>query len=291
MVTATRDRQRGSRSEYDDLLDEWGQRAAFGQVRGWPWWVAVLLALGLSVVGGFIDIKVSGSIGKVFEGGYFLGCVGAVCMVRRRNLFGPMVQAPLILAVTVPVVILFAKGMPTGASTMSKLITLGVPLVSEFPTMAVTTVVTVVIGGIRFAIQRKPAGDDVDDDDRNGRDARRLSDRDSGRGSAGIRQRPGGSGRPGQARTRDDRGAAPQDRGRSQSQARGRAEVPERRPGGGRPAPSDRERRDSRDRGQAPRTGGQSRDGRDGGQPPRSSGRSPRDDVRRQPPRRRDDDY
>src|SRR6267378_4489262 len=160
MVTATSDRRRDPQVRFD--VAGWGERSAFGSSRGWPWWAAVLLALGLSIAAAVIDMKVSGSVAKVFDGAYFIGCVGAVCLVRRRNLFGPMVQAPLILAVTVPVTVLLTKGVPTSSGTTSKLIALGVPLVTGFPTMAITTGATVLIGGIRFLVQRKPA--DLDED-------------------------------------------------------------------------------------------------------------------------------
>lgn len=291
-MTATRDRARDSQQDPD--LEEWAQRSAFGQTKGWPWWAAVLLALGLSLIGGIVDMHTSGSISKVFEGAYFLGCVGAVCFARRRSIFGPMVQPPLILAVAIPLSVVFSKGMPSGSSTMSKLLTLGVPLVTGFPVMAITTGATVVIGGIRFLVQRKPAVDDLDEDD-DGRPTkaeprRRPSERDSERRrEAGSRPRPSGSSRSDSsrsARDRDDRDA-PRDkdreRGRSQSSARSRSEAPER----GRPASGRSSSGSSRDRGQAPRSG----QSRDRGQAPRSSRPSRDDDGRRQPPRRRDDDY
>jgi hypothetical protein len=309
MVTATHDRRRDPHVGVDPIA-EWGQRSAFGAAKGWPWWAVVVLALGLSIAGAVIDMHVSGNLGKVFEGGYFLGCVGAVCFVRRRNLFGPMVQPPLVLAVTIPVVVLLTKGMPSGSGTMSKLITLGVPLVTGFPTMAITTGATLVIGGIRFLVQRKPAGDDVDgadrDDDDRGEARRRPVDRDGersgerGERSAGTsRPRPGGSARAAQGRAARDEG----ERGRTPS-SRSRGEAPERGTRSGSPRP-DRERsgrdpergqgreregreREGRERGQAP-SSGQSRD-RDRGEP--RSGRPAREDGRRQPPpRRRDDDY
>jgi hypothetical protein len=308
MVTATHDRRRDPHVGVDPIA-EWGQRSAFGAAKGWPWWAVVLLALGLSIVGAFIDMHVSGNLGKVFEGGYFLGCVGAVCFARRRNLFGPMVQPPLVLAVTIPVVVLLTKGMPSGSSTVSKLITLGVPLVTGFPTMAITTGATLVIGGIRFLVQRKPTSDDIDGDDRDeddrgearGEARRRPADRDGERGerpAGASRPRPGGSSRATKGRAARDEG----DRGRTPS-SRSRGEAPERGTRSGGPRP-DRERsgrdpergegrergqsreREGRERGQAPR-GGQSRD-RDRGEP-----QSPaRGEGRRQPPpRRRDDDY
>ncbi|HVV20993.1 MAG TPA: DUF6542 domain-containing protein [Pseudonocardiaceae bacterium] len=280
-MTATRDRQSDSQSD-PTAVEAWGERSVFGTARGWPWWAAVVLALVLSMVGAFIDMHTSGSIGKVFEGAYFLGCVAAVCAVRRRNLFGPMVQAPLILAVTIPVIVLVTKGMPSGSSTMSKLITLGVPLVTGFPVMANTTAATVVIGGIRFLVQRKPVEDGDDDrGDRPEPPRRRPADRDGDRDRGSRRPSSGSSGRPRPAR--DDQGGS-RDRGRSPSQSsRSRGESPERRErsSGGRSGSGQ-----SRERGQSPRSG----QGRDRGQAPRG-GRSSRDGERRQPPRRRDDDY
>lgn len=301
-MTATRDRRRDPRSKAS-ALEEWGQRSVFGTAKGWPWWAAVVLALGLSIIGAFIDMNTSGNLGRVYEGAYFLGCVAAVCLVRRRNVFGPMVQAPLILAVTIPIVVLMTKGLPATGGTMSKLITLGVPLVTGFPTMAITTGATVLIGGIRYLIQRKPAGVDGDDenraDDHSDR-RRRPSERDGDRG----RQRPGNApSRSAEGRSSRDDGDAPRDRSRTPQQNRSRSEPPSRESrsasgrstssrssqdrAGGRDRDPGRDPRQSRDRGQAPRSG-QSRDR--GSQPPPRGGRASGDDGRRQTPRRRDDD-
>lgn len=314
-MTATHDRRRDPRARAN-ALQEWGQRSAFGAARGWPWWGAVLLALGLSIVGAFIDMHLSGNLSKVFEGAYFLGCVGAVCLVRRRSVFGPMVQPPLVLAVTIPVVVLLTKGMPAGSGLTAKLLALGVPLVTGFPTMAITTGATVVIGGIRYLVQRKPIGlkdeDDWDDLDDRGAARRRPADRgagergadrDGGRGArpASSRPRPGSGsgGRPAAGRTSGDdrdnpreRGRAPQ--GRSRGESSGRDDRPARSSGErdrGQARERDPERRTPRDRSQGDR--GQSSRGksRDRGQAPRGSARPSRDDGRRQPPpRRRDED-
>src|SRR5689334_13277325 len=121
MVTATRDRRRDS--EAGSRTPPWWQRSVFGPTKGWPWWGAVLLALALSMAGAYIDMRMHGELGTVFKGTYFLGCVGAVCLVRRRNVFGPMVQAPLILAATVPTIVIATKGL-TGSSTIQKLLAL-----------------------------------------------------------------------------------------------------------------------------------------------------------------------
>lgn len=311
-MTATRDRRRDPRAK-TSALEEWGQRSAFGRAKGWPWWAGVILAFGLSVAGGYVDMKMSNDLGKVFEGAYFLSCVAAVCLVRRRNVFGPMVQAPLILAFAVPTVVLIAKGLPASGGNTSKLFALGVPLVTGFPAMAITTGATVLIGVIRYLTQRKPPGNDTNDagEWEDGDDARRRSsDRDGERSDRAASPRRSGSGaaRPSQSRTTRDEPEGT--RGRTpQSSTRARGDAPPGRDGrsaSGRStstrAAQDRgqgrdprqareraagDRSASGDRGQSPRSG-QSRDR--GDQPPRD-GRSSRDDGRRQPPRRRDDDH
>jgi hypothetical protein len=329
-MTATHDRRSDPRAR-TNALEEWGGRSVFGTAKGWPWWAAVVLALGLSIVGAFIDMHTSGSLGKVFEGGYVLGCVGAVCLVRRRNLFGPMVQPPLILAVTVPVVVLLTKGLPSGSGMASKLLALGVPLVTGFPTMAATTGATVVIGGIRFLVQRKPIDDGTDDWDDGNREARRRpadKDKERERGErSGSAARPrtassGRTGRPLAGRTsRDDRSSSREradraDRasssgrsepaGREGRSASGRSASDRTRERGSQSADRDsgRARRPSSERGRSGEAGdrGRARDDGERRQPPRSgqsrdrgqaprSGRPSREDGRSQPPRRRDDDY
>lgn len=305
-MTATRDRRHDPRAEVGDV-DEWGRRSVFGRAPGWPWWAAVLLALGLSIIGGFIDMKTSDDLGKVFEGAYFLGCVAAVCLVRRRNVFGPMVQAPLILAVSIPVVVLLTKGLPPSGGTISKLIALGVPLVTGFPVMAITTGATVVIGGVRYVTQRKPVGADTEPGSARAEVKRRPADRDDERGDRlSSRPRSGstsGRSRSGSTAGRPDRGDrdAVKERGRtSSSSSRSRSEAPDRASrsaGGSRSSGQSRDRdkdrgRDSsqpRERGQSADRDRPSRSGqsRDRGSNPRGAAR---DDGRRQPPRRRDDD-
>ena len=97
-VTAIRDRH----SDLDELPAEvpWDERPIVGKVRGLPWWGAVLLAFGLAAIAAWIDMERQNTLGKIYQGAYIVGCIAAVCWVRRRNLFGPMVQPPLVFAVT-----------------------------------------------------------------------------------------------------------------------------------------------------------------------------------------------
>jgi hypothetical protein len=153
-VTATRDRH----SDLDDDHAEpaWDERPIFGSSRGLPWWGAVLLAFGLALVAGVIDMQRQDSLGRIYQGAYILGCVAAICLVRRGNLFGPMVQPPLVFAVTaIGTVLTLAPDTP-GGGLKAMLFTVALPLTSNFPTMAGTTVGVVAIGLGRLFFQRNP---------------------------------------------------------------------------------------------------------------------------------------
>jgi hypothetical protein len=152
-VTATRDR----RAELDEERAEpaWDERPIFGRSRGLPWWGAVLLAVGLSAVGAMIDMKVNDTLGTIFQVAFVAGCVAAVCLVRRRNLFGPVVQPPLVFAlVSVGANVLLGAGASGGLKGL--VFNVALPLTSNFPTMAITTGVVLAIGVARLFLQKDP---------------------------------------------------------------------------------------------------------------------------------------
>lgn len=141
-----------------DEPPDWQLSSALGTARGVPSWAAVLVALTFTGLGVFVDLERAGRLGLVFKGCYFLGCVLAVLWVQRRALFGPMVAPPLILAVAVPGVVLAGSSAANGAGDglTGKALAIGTPLVNGFPTMAITTAVTVLVGLLRVARQRAP---------------------------------------------------------------------------------------------------------------------------------------
>ncbi|HEY0640788.1 MAG TPA: DUF6542 domain-containing protein, partial [Pseudonocardiaceae bacterium] len=145
------------RSIRNDAPASWETQAAVGSVRGIPWWAAVLLALALTGIGVFVDLERINRLGIIFQGAYFVGCVLAVLWVQRRGLFGPMVQPPLILAVAVPGVVMVAGGS-SGDGLTAKALAVGTPLINGFPTMAITTGLTVAIGVARMLLQKAPRG-------------------------------------------------------------------------------------------------------------------------------------
>ncbi|HEX8865574.1 MAG TPA: DUF6542 domain-containing protein [Lentzea sp.] len=145
---------------FDDDVEDydavpWNYRAIFGSFKGIPWWAAILSALVPAFIGAFIDINSSKTVGWTFNAVFFLGALAGILLVQRRSLFAPMVQPPLILAATVPTLVLLTGGVSKGGLSAMAL-GLGKPLIDSFPVMAVTTAVTVVLGIVRIATQKDP---------------------------------------------------------------------------------------------------------------------------------------
>lgn len=192
-MTAIPDRR--SDSDADDVPVPWDQRPIVGDRRGLPWWGAVLLAVGLAVLGAVIDMQTQNTLGWLFKAAYFVGAVVAVCAVQRRSLFGPMVQPPLILGITVPGVVLLVSGLPANSDMLTKALAIGTPLINGFPTMAITTGCTLVLGLVRIYRERNP-------------DAKAKA---AGSNRPTDPKRPGGAGRGGAGRGEPPRGRRPAD--------------------------------------------------------------------------------
>jgi hypothetical protein len=154
----------------------------------------------LTALGVFVDVLRIGTLGVVFGITYVVGCILAVVWVRRRNLFAPMVQPPLLVAVLVPVVVLLVG--KTGPGLTETVLVIGAPLVNGFPIMAVATGLTLLIGLLRLIVQRTGPDDAVSRLGRIGVRGRDLPEEEddasvSGRrGSAGARGARRTSGSP-----------------------------------------------------------------------------------------------
>jgi hypothetical protein len=128
-----------------------------GAVLGLPGYAAIAIAFGFTGLGVFIDLNRINGLGTIFKGCYFAGCVLAVCWVKRRALFGPMVAPPLLLAVAVPGVVLLSGNPASGGAKMAdRALSIGAPLLNGFPTMAVATAFALAIGTARYVLQRPP---------------------------------------------------------------------------------------------------------------------------------------
>ncbi|MGQ0773822.1 MAG: DUF6542 domain-containing protein [Pseudonocardiales bacterium] len=135
---------------------QWDERSLLPHHAGVKPWLAVLLTLALTAAGVLADIHRINQLGVVFDACYFLGCLLAVVVVTRKGLFGPMVQPPLVLAFAVPSVVVLSGSVPSGGGVAAAL-AVGTPLINGFPTMAITTGLTLAIGIFRIRTQRPPA--------------------------------------------------------------------------------------------------------------------------------------
>lgn len=141
-------------------------RSVLANVPGIRSAAAVGVALGFTVVGFLIDLVWVGTAATMFQVCYVLGCVLAVAWIRRYDVFVAMVQPPLLLLFTIPVVYLVSSDPEPGQGIAQQLLVVGAPLVNAFPTMALATVLTVAGGLARIAWQRQGWGSDhvVDED-------------------------------------------------------------------------------------------------------------------------------
>jgi hypothetical protein len=144
---------------------KWDERSLLSDQVSVRWWGAICLALGLTAAGVFVDIQRLNRLGIGFQACYFLGCLLAVVLVQRKGLFGPMVQPPLILALAVPSVVMVAGSVPMDGGSAAAALAVGTPLINGFPTMAVTTGVTLAVGTLRLFTQRAPATSTAEPDD------------------------------------------------------------------------------------------------------------------------------
>ncbi|MER7010951.1 DUF6542 domain-containing protein, partial [Saccharopolyspora sp. NPDC000359] len=152
-MTAIRDNQ--SASSPGNGVPPWSARSALRSA-GVPLWVAVLLAAAPTAIGTVLDIVIWNQPGILFKACFFVGCVLAVLLVKRRNVFGPMVQPPLVLVIVMPLLVLVTgAGAAAGAGATGKALAVARPLISSFPIMAGATIVALGIGLVRMFVTEK----------------------------------------------------------------------------------------------------------------------------------------
>lgn len=125
-------------------------RSVHPAIAGVPWWAAVLIAVGLTLLGFTVDAVSGGKqLTGIFAALYILGCVTAVLAVRRSGLFTAMIQPPLILFCSVPSGYFLLHG--TGYTGLRDLlINCGYPLIERFPLMLFTSALVLLIGLARL---------------------------------------------------------------------------------------------------------------------------------------------
>ena len=120
--------------------------SALTNVRGWPSWAVVLLAVALTFAGTAVDGLTTGALSWGLRIGFYLGVVLAALLVRRRSIFTAMVQPPLVLVFG----IIVGGWLFTNAGGMYGT---ALKIIGSFPTMAIGTALAVIIGLIRIVAQ------------------------------------------------------------------------------------------------------------------------------------------
>ncbi|MRH86613.1 hypothetical protein GFY24_03860 [Nocardia sp. SYP-A9097] len=130
-------------------------RSILPTVPGAPAGAAVLTAVTCTFIGFLIDTMGGDELTGTFASLYVIGCVLAALMVRYRGLFTTMVLPPLLLFLAVPLAYQQMLGNSSSFKVKEILLNLAIPLVNRFPTMALATVLVLIIGAVRVAMYRR----------------------------------------------------------------------------------------------------------------------------------------
>lgn len=127
-----------------------------------------MLAITATAVGFAYDAGTGDKeLSAAFSVCYVAGCVLAVLAVRSSGLFTAVIQPPLILFGAVPAAYLAFHGS-TINGLKDILINCGYPLIERFPLMFFTSAIVLVIGAVRWYLDRQGrrlvASDDTDDE-------------------------------------------------------------------------------------------------------------------------------
>ena len=126
--------------------------AATTEERGVPGWLAVLVLIGITGIGGLIDLLQGTTIKGAFNIALIVGSVVAILIVRRHSMFSVVVAPPLVYFVASAVVLYVRSG---GLSNRSRLIDSAINwLVYGFPAIAGATGAVLIIAGIRMIRRR-----------------------------------------------------------------------------------------------------------------------------------------
>nr|WP_232284724.1 DUF6542 domain-containing protein [Rhodococcus sp. R1101] len=132
-------------------------RSLVPTVPGVPWWGAVAIAAGTTLLGVLLDSARGNELTTAFTVFYVLGCLAAVVAVRHRGLFTAMAQPPLLLLLAVPIgQELVSSGSTGGLKDLA--LNVAYPLVNRFPAMLLATVLVLAIGGFRIFATRQNTG-------------------------------------------------------------------------------------------------------------------------------------
>ncbi|MGW0037475.1 DUF6542 domain-containing protein [Gordonia sp. NPDC003376] len=128
------------------------QQSVLPTVRGVPWWGAILIATVITAIGAIIDTSSNSTIGGAFNFCQLVGCVLAALAVRRRALFTAAAQPPLVSFV-IALIALYASA-DQASELKSLILKVLLPIAANFPWMAITFLVTLVVVVGRWYLTR-----------------------------------------------------------------------------------------------------------------------------------------
>lgn len=125
---------------------------------GVPWWGAVLIAAGFTVVGAIIDVQVNSALGLVYNSFFLVGSVLAVLAVRRRALFTAAVQPPLV-TLSIGLIALYSMVLSSSDAAAPQgmrqaILEVVLPFSNLFPWIIGTFVLCVLIAAARWFTTR-----------------------------------------------------------------------------------------------------------------------------------------
>ncbi|WP_339380949.1 DUF6542 domain-containing protein, partial [Nocardia jejuensis] len=129
-------------------------RSILPSVPGVPAGAAVLIAVTCAFTGFVIDMRGGDELTGTFATCYVIGCLIAALVVRFRGLFTTMVLPPLLLFAAVPIAYQI-MGNDGSLKIKDILLNLAIPLVNRFPTMALATVLVLIVGAVRVVLHRR----------------------------------------------------------------------------------------------------------------------------------------
>ncbi len=116
---------------------------------------AVVIAMGLGLVGGVIDVLTGPGLRSVFSVCFVAGCALAALLARRTALVATVVMPPLVYLL----VTLVAAGMEatgTGSSGLNQqIVETGTSLIIHAPTLVLATLLALLVSGARVVTARK----------------------------------------------------------------------------------------------------------------------------------------
>jgi hypothetical protein len=120
--------------------------------RGLPGWLALLVLIGITVLGLLLDSVRGQQLGSGFNIGIIAGSVLAILLVRRSGMFPVVVAPPIVYALAAGVSLYVRSG---GLDKRSVLIDAAANwLVYGFPAIAGATAAVLIIAGIRLIVRR-----------------------------------------------------------------------------------------------------------------------------------------